>query len=490
MIRQSIHKTIASDYLKLVPIVALALYLAFIPHQTYPYPVHIDEWIHLGSSQALMKAGSLTGVWSFYDYPVEASLTPYLEAGYYLFWGVVQNLSGLSWMTIFRYSPAMVFAMTILSVYILGKRKGFGWEAAFLVCLIPTTVGVLGPAFMVPVAIGLLFLVLSIYMAFNFRSLWSYMALLLFSSFLLLTHAPTAVGLVIIMLPYILLNLKGDFKHSQGLALAVGLPFLALPWVYDTLSPTFASLFNLQTLPTYIQWPEVIKAYGYAPTLLCVLGIFLLARRRGKKNYGLIFGFIALLLMLVIYIRFYYGIGIMYNRGLLYAMLIMGVIAGCGLAGIRQLRLPSKLAAKLRPAFFARNVGNILCIVVIGLTLAVGIPARQRTPYYHMIDQEDYQAFVWVRENVDDIHRVAVLDPWKATAFMAITGKNAYTRIHESPKASDQEAYDFLRDGCIDDYFLAWWGISIVYTRWGCNNPDLVQKGKYVYVWETAPWFK
>jgi len=31
------------DLLKLLPILALAFYIAFIPHQGYPYPVHWSE---------------------------------------------------------------------------------------------------------------------------------------------------------------------------------------------------------------------------------------------------------------------------------------------------------------------------------------------------------------------------------------------------------------------------------------------------------------
>jgi hypothetical protein len=34
----------------------------------------------------------------------------------------------------------------------------------------------------------------------------------------------------------------------------------------------------------------------------------------------------------------------------------------------------------------------------------------------------------------------AVLDPWKATPFAAITGKTVYTRIHAFPTATDEEA--------------------------------------------------
>ena len=49
-----------SDYLKLLPIFALAFYLAFILYLGFPYPVHIDEWIHLALSEAVLRAHNTT----------------------------------------------------------------------------------------------------------------------------------------------------------------------------------------------------------------------------------------------------------------------------------------------------------------------------------------------------------------------------------------------------------------------------------------------
>ena len=53
------------DFLKLLPVLALAFYIASIPHQGYPYPVHIDEWMHLTHSKAIMQAGSIAYVEPF-----------------------------------------------------------------------------------------------------------------------------------------------------------------------------------------------------------------------------------------------------------------------------------------------------------------------------------------------------------------------------------------------------------------------------------------
>ena len=172
----------------------------------------------------------------------------------------------------------------------------------------------------------------------------------------------------------------------------------------------------------------------------------------------------------------------MYERGLMYMMLMVSIVAGAGLMGVKNLRLPEKISNRLRVPLITQNVGKFLCLVLIGLTLAIAIPDRRETPYYHMIDREDYQAFVWIKDNVDDEYKKAILDPWKATAFTVIAEKNVYTRIHAYPQPSDTKAYEFLQGGCTDTTFLREKGISIVYTLWECRNPDLVEVRKNVYL--------
>ena len=110
----------------LLPVLGLAFYIAFIPHQNYPYPLHVDEWLHLVHSRELIEAGSITFPGSFL-----------LEVGFHLFWGVFQQLSGISWMAIFRYFPAIIFMLTVLSVYIilflLGHFVAGWWQMVSLV---------------------------------------------------------------------------------------------------------------------------------------------------------------------------------------------------------------------------------------------------------------------------------------------------------------------------------------------------------------------
>jgi hypothetical protein len=207
-----------------------------------------------------------------------------------------------------------------------------------------------------------------------------------------------------------------------------------------------------------------------------------LAIKGGRRNYGLALGLLALLLMLVTYFTFHYGIPIVYERGLMFMMLMVGIVAGAGLMAVKNLRLPEGLAAKVGGASVTRYLGWFFCLVLVGITLYTGIPYRQSIPYYHMIDNEDYQAFVWIKENLGKEYGRAILEPWKATAFTAITGKRVYTRIHAYPKPSDTAARSFLEEGCNDTDFLRRRNISIVYTEKECRNPDLVEVSERVYL--------
>ena len=99
------------DYLMLLLILGLAFYITFIPHQSYPYAIHVDEWKHLAYSQAMLQTGDATFIDPFLGEKT-IGLRNNLEAGFHLFWGVFQAISGIDWMDIFRFFPGIVFMRT------------------------------------------------------------------------------------------------------------------------------------------------------------------------------------------------------------------------------------------------------------------------------------------------------------------------------------------------------------------------------------------
>ncbi|MFC1900909.1 hypothetical protein ACFLYN_04880 [Chloroflexota bacterium] len=487
-----IRQIVRSEYLRLIPILVLAFYVSFIPHQTYPYALHVDEWVHIARANGMVAAGSASAVDPLSG--LVLGISSNLEVGYQLLWAAFKSISGASWMDIARYFPSVIFMITALSAYVIGRRERFGLEAALLTCLIPTTVGVLGPAFLVPVAMGLLFTPLILFLAFNFKTLSSYLLIFLLICFLLAIHAPSAICPIIVLFPYVLINIRRNFRHSLGLTLSLLLPFFIIfPWIIALLLPTAKSLFSETSHSEFVLLPKVIVEYGYIPIAICLLGIFSLAMKGGKKRYGLALGLLTLMVMLASYYTLNYGVFILYERGLSYMMLLMGIIAGVGLAAVRDFKLPEEIGIRLRIPFVTNYASKVVYIGLIAAIFIVAIPARQDTRYYYMIDEADYAAFTWIQENLGDEYQKAVLDPWKATAFAAITNKYIYTRIHSSPLDKDEEAYDYIRGGSVDTGFLKENGISIVYTRiyngppennviYETSNPDLEKVAENIYV--------
>jgi hypothetical protein len=465
------------DFL-LIPVLALAFYIAFIPKLSYAYPVHIDEWVHLAHVDSLLATGGLDYPDPFTGFGI-AGPVRLLESGFHVFVGVFSRISGLPELTIVRFMPGIIFMLTVLSVYVLARREGFGWEAAFIACLIPTTVGVMGPAFLVPLALCLPFIALSLFLVLNFRTAWAYLMLLLFTCFMIVTHSTSAVGLAIIVTPAVLIYLKKETRHGLVLLLMGAVPFvITLPWTAGLIKSTAASLLVTHPLPAGHDLPVLVKTYGYLPIAAGLAGTFWLTLKGGLKNYGIVLGGLLILTVLAVFYTFHYGVDLIYLRGILYALLVFSILGGAGLAAVKRLALPERF--KVPSAL--RKIGYPLCLALVALILAIAIPVRLNTPYYHMIDDADYQTYSWISANVDSGYRKAVLDPWKATPFAVITGKYVYARIQVGPDDQTRQADEFLASGCADTAFLKVNDISIVVTSGECLNPDLTRVRENVYL--------
>ena len=79
MTLQNIRRILKADCLILLPVMALASYIAFIPYLSYPYTLHLDEWTHLAFSKALLQAGSTNFIDSFLGQST-IGLTPHIDS--------------------------------------------------------------------------------------------------------------------------------------------------------------------------------------------------------------------------------------------------------------------------------------------------------------------------------------------------------------------------------------------------------------------------
>jgi hypothetical protein len=342
--------------------------------------------------------------------------------------------------------------------------------------------------------LALTFVPVSLYIVNNHKNIWSYLVLSAMIVFLMILHATSAILVSLLLIPFVIIGFRYDKKHSLWTMLAVVVPFIVtLPVTHTLISSQASVLFTQKQLPSYISFIQIISGYGSLPAVFCLIGTFVLALKGSWKEFNLVVSLLVLLVVLAVYYTLHFGIDAISIRGILFAMLMMAMVAGAGFSEIRRLEFSWLDNVRINSPHVMKQVNVFLSIVVVGFTLVSIIPNRQAELYYHMIDETDYESFTWIYNNVDSAYSRAILDPWKATAFTALTEKYVYTRIHSFPKPKDEEAYQFLRNGSSNTSFLITNGISVIYTRvndidtnrtieYEVNNPDLVEVKKYVYL--------
>jgi hypothetical protein len=482
----------AAELLALGLIMGFAFYTTLIPRLDYEYPIHQDEWTHLAEARAIVTSGTMPLVDAVTG---EARSSPHHEAGYHLFLAEFQLLTGLSWLTIFRFVPGAVFALTVLGAYIFGKRCGFGLEAALFASFLPTTLRFLGPGFAVPMALGLFFVPLVLFLVSN---LWNSrglpVLLLALLSFLFIAHAPTALFVSLIIVVHGLFqSVRPD--PAQGavgrrplaqLATVVGavalssLPFL----VYN--HGIVGTAASEAPLPQEVLTAPggIISRIGYIPYPLFVLGLGVLAMSGRSTDRALLVATALLAIFVFLYYSFRVGPEVMYSRSVLYLSMLVLLVAGLAASRIR-----GWFTAFLSPRWAggASFIAAGLAIVFLLLpSLGLSLQSRYQEDYYHVINDKQYQDFVWIRDNLCPGYERALVLPKLGRPFAAITGKHAYVALPltvlpvRSPLV--EEANQVLQEGVPDAAWLRERGVSIVYSERPASNPELVRLRERVYV--------
>jgi len=440
-------KKINSGFL-LIPILILATFISYIPHINYPYPLHVDEWFHISQAKEVVLNQSTD--W-YSGQPFQLGL----ERGWHLTLTIIQGIFNLN-ITQWSYVPIFLQLLAIISVYLF-VLKTFGEKlaliSAFLVALIPSNVTIGGPVFLVPVNLSLIFIPIALYFAFKARDFKDYLFLLLPTLFLLYSHPPSAMVLLISLAIYSVLNLKDNKRRSRNILLTIVLAILlSLPNYVARIEAK--GLESIQ-FPFWITLSQIPLLFGLIPTLFFLLGFYHVSKTRNKELITLLLTTIILLIDIVFYVTTGSAWLIPYQRVFIPLMLFMSIIAAYGLNMIKDRQL---------------------LVIVLILIFAFSLQQHLNTPYYHIIDDSDYQNFLWIKENTPNNAKV-LLDPWLARAFPPIAERQVFTVMpfgpNEEIEKQNKLASDFLSNNCTDTSFLRANNITVVYSKTGCNNPDL-----------------
>lgn len=442
----------------LVLVILYGIYGNFTPHKDYPYPVHVDEWKHVMYAKDVITKSGFGGLDPFLG---EFPSTVGWESTFHILLATLHMISGISWLSVSRYIPSVFFILMLASVFLFTRRLEFGLEAVAFSSFIPTTVRILGPGFLVPVALGMVFIPLGLFLVNSVDKF--YVPLLISSLFLLRMHPPTALVLFVILMFFSILNYRQDKRKSLWIIAIILLSFLVTPDAYQEVPATMESVASsTEPFLSSVRW--ISSLLGFIPTAFFVLGVYLLAEERKPVGYSVIIGSIVVLLWIVVFYNFNMGLFILYERGFIYLMLLMSIIAGFALF-------------KLRFNKYVFLVGLILLLIHV-------VYLRESYPYYHLINQQDYDEFLWIKENAPN--RKAIMDPWKAIAFPPVAERLVYSRIPQGPSTfyTDRNwlVWHFFNDRCNDTDFLIRNNISLIYSPVECNNTDLVNLRDSIYI--------
>lgn len=412
----------------LIVLLALAFLLNFLPHLDYPYPLHVDEWVHftyanhLSNNAPLYFGGDENG----------------LEIGFHLLLASLNSL-GVPYLFMFRFFPAFFTVLICLALFIVVRKFFDEVSALFSVlffAVLKSSVALLGSMFLVPLSLGLLLIPIGLYL------IESNLLFLVISASLVI-HPPSGIALLI------LVNccLVAERKNFKGLLAQQFLGVLvSLPLFFTSLQSK--GLGNLQFDESFIGVLSIPKYLSYTVTALSLFGFYVIVYR---KKYAFFLYSTLLLLLTFVYYNFKVNVLIFYERNLMYLFESFALPFGVG-------------SAFLISRF--KKFHNIVFVVFLALLLVLTIPGKVDSTgrVYHLINEKEYNDFVWIKNNLNGS---AVLDPWKAIAFTPVAEREVYSRVPQGPDekylSRNIEVSKFFKSGCSDLDFFYKNNISIGY---------------------------
>ena len=471
-------------------ILLFAFWMGMSPHWEYPYPLHVDEWFHIGYGQSTLFAGSLQYL-SPYE---ERIISTHPEMGFHLLWAILKAVTGLTFMEIYRLAPGFLLALLAFFTYAAGRRDGYGWGSALFVAVIPTSLWTLGPAFVVPVSTAMLFIPLTILLinimsdGKQSESLWLMLILVGGTLFVHPTTEAVVTALVGLYIGSLILDAIGQkqYRNTARLLVALGFrmlaPILALGIWLPSLSQSVIHWSTLGEQASF-WFPHGLKdnfvdAFGKGAILLGVVGVIPFIARGAFSYRNLILPFVTLGLIafLFLYPRYFYGPPPLFNRGWPILGLLLAIFAGYAVEtyfnGISSLNkfANKRFSVSQKKLLFLRGglwlVGSAAVFIILITSLFFNERRKEYANYYHVVNETVTDHYAWLGRYAGPEGWVAMAEPSMGWAYPPIGGTNAraflpdaspYThdsaRMVRSMAASGKADVEWLRENNITLFY-------------------------------------
>ncbi len=435
-------------------IIILSAILSFLPHVNYSLRLHVDEYVHF------QYASNLTEDSPLYFTGNSTSL----ERGFHLELATLKSL-GVPYLFQFSFFPAILTAILSLSIFIVTRRIFNTTSAIFaslFIALLKSSVEILGPAFLVPMSIGLILITLGLFLLELSSSLF-FIPL----ASLLIIHPPSALAY------FLIININLAIKRTnikktiilQAFAFLLALPLYLTRFIEQRLSTIDNLSFTIISSPLFI--PRLI---GYISILIIALGIY---SSLIKKRYDLTIYTLTFIFFIMLFYFYKIELFLPYRRSLMYLFIILSILFGLGCSKIIN---------------SSKNKKIVFAIMLI-LLLAIYLPPKIQSSdyFYHIAEESDYDSLIYIRENTPS-SSIVLAEPWFSNAITPISQRQVYSRIiqgkNKEMQIKNNLAINFFMDECRNTQFLKENNLSIIYGN--CSNSDLKEIHQNVYLFQSA----
>lgn len=467
--------------------------------EDYPYPLHVDDNVHWVRMSAIQRhdtvhhpdpyVGGSTSRESF-------SLEAVHEKGFAVAFAQVQEMTGIPFIQLIRFAPTL-FAMVTASLVWVALRPWAGAPlAAAFVALVPSSARFLGPAFLVPSAVGLAWIAAALALSrWATRDHGVFALTLLVGSWAFFIHLVDGVGSVLILAVALPLALRENRRFLITAILGMLLP---LVWFYHRFSPAFqAEAEKFSSIPAdYTVFDQIGIPMLFAWGLGCAFMV--LRPPRGAARGSILTATVASFVIFTAFIlnrRLDWDLYALYDRwhqpfALLLAipvayLIVEGVTAVYGLI-LTRLRQDHPLREGLRRRHLVAPLLALLLVIPAGAAMAEsGLRSHLDERYYHVIDDNDWELFL-AASSIGPTHEVFLTHPWKAPIYLAMTGKNPYTWLDPgAPPVRGEDYADYHMGRYADPVWLVERDISIVIEPLGAAEP-FVELFPGIYILDPA----
>lgn len=471
-------------------VLAAVFLLVYSPHFSYSYPLHVDEWVHLG-----LAKGKITR-------PIHP------EFAYQLFLKAISpplKLLGTDIILFYRFLPAL-FACTaaVILFYFMYKLTKSFFIAIFSMIFfasLPTDVNLMGLWFATPfsLCIPLIYLFFFLFISsFKEKSsrdfIWSIVILFV----ILAVHASSAFFILPVLLVYFVLNRKDIEKKHLTVFIPYFAAFLAvlvLRWSGDlgTTLGNFLKLIAFEygrtpldpvllTNPV-VYGPFVINPYlipllyGLVPFTLALIGIYFYFRDERFRIFTLWFLVTAFLLFLFNLT----DVSIFARRQhmVYYAMLSLIPLSAAGLKKLMDLINGLNLKKAIRSGLAVA----LILFVMIAAFYNYWNP-EPGTELYYLVDDNDYRALLFLKNITDSNKVIAPLE--ESVAIPAISEKPVLAGIwpRKSPVIEERVRRFFSVSNCSEkEWIILTHGANYVYSteQINCKWVEIYDDQVYIY---------